>query len=227
MSDGGGPAELLRVWLEAQAGAMEDTAGSAAWERAEGLFQAWVKLLDGFGPNAGGTATPFDPAEWLKPADPTGMVMIESLLSGTGLGGLIGETSDRPGSEFAAYRAALDRLKSMTARAWLASFREFSERSDRLRREARRHGTEPPDWDRLSALWTEISDAEFARTQRSADYIGAQETVLAAGIALRRRVRTRVEELAELLGLPSRREIDDMAEELHALRRQLRGDRRS
>ena len=54
MSEASGPeAEALRLWLEAQAEALSGAARSAGWERAEELFRAWCRLLEGFGPGPG------------------------------------------------------------------------------------------------------------------------------------------------------------------------------
>ena len=221
MSDGGGSrADFMRLWLEAGAEAMGDAQRGAAWDRAEALFQAWTKLLEAAGPNAAATATPFDPSEWLKPADPAGMLLMEGWLSGAGLGGLMGEAG-RPVEEWRAFSKALERHRAMTGAAWLAAFREFAERARRAEADAKRLGKEPPDWSEMTDLWREIADEEFAETQRSEDYLDAQRALLEAGADGGRRLRERIEEVAELIGLPTRAEIDDMAEEIDRLRRAL------
>lgn len=221
MSDGGGAeAELLRLWLEAQGQAL-GAGGGDPWSRAEALFRSWSGTLAGFGPTAAGTASPFDPSGWLKPEGEAGMTLLRGLLGGSGLGAaLAGE--EGPAPEWQAYSAALARHRALTGAAWLAAFSAFAERARRARDDAARHGTPPPDWDGLVAIWREIADREFAATQRRPDFLEAQATLLRAGLDCRRRARERIEAVAELVGLPTRAEVDDLAEQLHALRAELR-----
>ena len=223
MSDGGAnQGDLMRLWLDAQAEAIGDKAGAAVWDRAEALFRAWSDLLSTAGPSAAKTAPPFDPSEWLKPADPSGMAQIGGWLGGA-LGGGTPGSAGRPEEAWHAWTAALNRHREITGAAWLAAFREFAERSRRETADAKRLGTAPPDWQALSALWREIADEEFSRTQRSDEFLATQATLLEAGLACRRRLRERIEVLAELAGMPTRAEVDDMAREIDRLRRELRG----
>lgn len=222
MSEGSGPeAEALRLWLEAQAEAPSGAARSAGWERAEGLFRAWCRLLEGFGPTAASTAAPFDPSEWLKPADQSGMGLLAGWLGGgagaTGDGGASGEAA----VEWRDYLTALERHRTITGAAWLAAFRAFAEESRRAERDAKRLGREPPDWPALVALWQEIADREFAAVQRSDDYLSAQTTLMRAALAARARARAQVEAMAEALGLPTRAEVDELTAEVAELRRAL------
>lgn len=217
--DGETDADRMRRWLEAEAERLGDVAHGAVWQRAEALFQAWSDLISSFGPSAAGTASPFDPSEWLKPANPGSMLILAE--AATGAGGLLREG----GTDRVAWRkwvAALDRHRALTGAAWLAVFREFAERSRRAEADARRHGKPPPDRATLEAMWLQIADAEFARTMTSDDFLTSQRTLLEAGLELRRALRERVEALAELTGLPTRAEVDDMAAELDRLRRDLR-----
>lgn len=221
MSDGGAAqAELLRLWLEAQGKALGGT-GQGAWNSADELFRSWAGLLGAFGPTAAGTATPFDPSEWLKPEGEAGMTLIRGWLGGAGLADLPGGGAG-PAAEWQAYAAALERHRAITGAAWLAAFSEFAERARRARDDAGRHGTDPPDWDDLSRLWRDIADREFAATQRSEEFLEAQTALLRAGLECRRRVRERIEAVADLIGLPTRAEVDDLAEQIHALRAELR-----
>lgn len=220
MSDGGGAgAEMLRLWLETQGKLLRGADGNG-WQRADTVFRAWSGFLESLGPTAAGTATPFDPSEWLKPEGEAGMTLLRGMLGGTGLGGLF--PGDGPVPEWQGYAAALDRHRAITGAAWLAAFRAFAEQARRAREDAIRHGTEPPDWDGLAALWRQIADAEFAATQRSEEFLEAQATLLRAGLECRRLVRERLEAVADLIGLPTRAEVDDLAEQIHALRQEIR-----
>lgn len=219
MSDGSGPeAEALRLWLEAQAETLSGAARSAGWERAEELFRAWCRLLESFGPTAASTAAPFDPSEWLRPADSAGMGLLAGWLGG---GAPTGAASAEPAAEWRDYREALERHRAITGAAWLAAFRAFAEESRRAERDAKRLGGEPPDWPTLVALWQEIADREFAAVQRSDDYLAAQATLMRAALAARARARAEVEAVAEALGLPTRAEVDDLTAEVAELRRAL------
>ena len=220
MSDGGGAeAEALRLWLGAQAEALERMGNAGAWDRAEELFRAWCRLLDGASPTAASTATPFDPSEWLKPAGDAGMGLLAGWLGGGAAGG--GAASGEPAVEWRTYLDAPERHRAITGAAWLAAFREFAE-SRRAERDAKRLGREPPDWPALVALWQDIADREFAAVQRSDDYLAAQATLMRAGLDARARARAQVEAVAEALGLPTRAEVDDLAEQVETLRRALR-----
>lgn len=223
MSDGGqDPSDLIRLWLERQAGAfVVDGASNAAWDRAEGIFRAWNQLASAFGPaTAGGTgAAAFDPSRWMTGADDGIATVLRGVLSSVGLADLPGGGA---GAEsWQRYKAALDRYRAITGAAWLAAFREFAERARRDADDARRHGREPPAWDDLQDLWHRIADREFAETHRSEEFLEAQAALMQAGLDARRQARARVEAVADALGLPTRAEVDDLTETVHALRREV------
>lgn len=224
MAQGSGPgADALRLWLEAQAEALSGAARSAGWDRAEELFRAWCRLLEGFGPTAASTAAPFDPSEWLKPADSAGMGLLAGWLGG---GAGAGRANGEPAVEWRDYLAALERHRAITGAAWLAAFRAFAEEARRAFDDARRHEKPAPGLPELEALWRGIADREFAATQSSMPFLEGQEALLAAALDLRIRLRRDVEAVADLLGLPTRAEVDDMAEAIHQLRREVRALKR-
>lgn len=226
----GTDADLLRLWLDAQPGAASADAGAEVWRRAEELFRSWTRLTQAFGTPSAEAAGLFDPAAWLKPEGEAGLALLSGWLGGRGgpAADPLGQGAERvSGSrEWVAYAAALERHRAITGAAWMAAFREFAERARRLADDARRHGNPAPGWAELETLWREIADAEFAATQRSKPYLEAQATLLAAGLKARARLRAEVEAMAELLGLPTRAEVDDMAEAIHRLRREIRALKR-
>lgn len=226
----GTDADLLRLWLEGQAGTDGPAAAGEVWSRAEELFRSWTRLTQAFGTPTAEVSGLFDPAAWLKPEGEAGLALLSRWLGGPGGPGAdpLAQGAERlSGSrEWATYAAALERHRAITGAAWMAAFRAFAERARRLADDAKRHGTPAPGWAELEALWREIADAEFAATQRSKPYLEAQATLLAAGLKARARLRTEVEAMAELLGLPTRAEVDDMAEAIHTLRRELRALKR-
>lgn len=211
-------ADFMRRWLEAEAARLGNTVADDAWDRAETLFRSWTDLLGPAGPSADG-ANPLDPSDWLQPAGQAGMLLLANAL--TGAAGLPND----PGPDREVWRkwsAALERHRRLIGQAWLEAFRAFVERSRRVAAKARRDGAEPPDGRALEALWRECADERLARTMASKDYLATQRALLEAGLELRRAFGQRLEALAELAGLPSRTEIDDLTAELDRLRREVR-----
>lgn len=216
--DGRDPGDTMRRWFERQAGAFAlDGASSAAWDRAEALYREWTAFagLTGAGSAATRPAGLFDPRRWVATENDASMTVLQGILSTSALG--VPPTGDGADS-WQRYNAALESYRAITGAAWLGAFSTFAERAKRDTDDARRHGQEPPDLDALLGLWREIADHEFAETQCSAEFLETQTALLRAGLQCRRAARDRIEAVAGAIGLPTRSEIDDLTETVHALR---------
>jgi polyhydroxyalkanoate synthase subunit PhaE len=82
--------------------------------------------------------------------------------------------------------------------------------------------TSQQNWRKAFALWSEISNEELIRNQRSSRFLQVQKELLQAGLQLRSRQDDLTEALSEMFGLPTRREFDEVTRQLTELRRELR-----
>src|SRR3954454_6660370 len=79
-----------------------------------------------------------------------------------------------------------------------------------------------PDWREAFAKWSEISNEELIRNQRTDGFLQAQKELLQAGLELRRRQDDVAEAASAMLGLPTRKDFDDVTRQLTELRREVR-----
>ncbi|MGF1445262.1 MAG: poly(R)-hydroxyalkanoic acid synthase subunit PhaE [Pikeienuella sp.] len=217
--------DLLRRWMAANRSLLEGTLAGTAWTRAELLYDAWARFAESWEAAAAArmsgdgaaTGSPFDPAGWLRAQGGGGMADLLRWLEGP----QFAETAEHWRGivsglrEWIAYLAAVEQMKAVLAEAWIRAFRHFAEAASDLPGEAL-------SWTPLLQLWREISGRVANETHRSPEFLAAFRDLLAAETALRRGVRARMEVMAELVGLPTRRELDDVHRSLHALRRELR-----
>jgi len=213
--------DAFRAWMEANRALFESGAGPV-WSQAEALFRAWGGFAEGLaGAHAerhgGPGASPFDPAGWLRGPGTGGMADLMRWLEGPGFADLWTEErrAVRGMREWLAFLTASEQMRTVLGDAWLRTFRDFA---------GRLAAVEGPvgGWEGVLALWQQAADAETARLYRSAAFLAAQRDLMAAETDLRRAIRERVERMAEMVGLPTRREMDDMARTLHAMRREMR-----
>ncbi|GMG82077.1 hypothetical protein LNKW23_12900 [Paralimibaculum aggregatum] len=220
---GEGPgADIFRSWVEAHRALLESGGlAGPVWRQAELLFEAWGRFAENFAEahaarHGGPGASPFDPAGWLRPEGGGGMSDFMRWLEGPELADLWGEprAALKGTREWLAWLAADGQMKAVLGEAWIAAFRRFVEGL------AGEGG--PPGWDAMVARWLAIAEEETARAYRSPAYLAAQRDLIAAETALRAGLRARIETVAELVGLPTRAELDDLHETLHGLRREMR-----
>jgi polyhydroxyalkanoate synthase subunit PhaE len=83
-------------------------------------------------------------------------------------------------------------------------------------------GAPHPDWREAFAKWSEISNEELIRNQRTDGFLQAQKQLLQAGLNLRRRQDDVAEAASAMLGLPTRKDFDDVTRQLTELRREVR-----
>ena len=78
------------------------------------------------------------------------------------------------------------------------------------------------DWREAFAKWSEISNEELIRNQRTDGFLQAQKELLQAGLQLRSRQDDVAEAASAMFGLPTRRDFDDVTRQLTELRREVR-----
>lgn len=79
-----------------------------------------------------------------------------------------------------------------------------------------------PDWREAFAKWSEISNEELIRNQRTDGFLQAQKELLQAGLQLRSRQDDVAEAASAMFGLPTRKDFDDVTRQLTELRREVR-----
>lgn len=215
--------ELSRAFLEG------GEADGPLRARCEELFAAWGRFANAWAEAAGAAAGqapgqpggPFDPTAWLDAGGAGGWGDLWRWFGDTDSAEVWGAERDllRASTEWYAYAAALERYNAVMARAWMKAFGRFAEgMADEVG-----DGTgDKPDWAATQARWQAAADAELAEAQRSEAFLDAQRELLRARLACAKLLRSRVEGLARLLGLPTRTEIDGLHETLHLIRRELR-----
>src|SRR6185312_14559340 len=83
-------------------------------------------------------------------------------------------------------------------------------------------GTPTPDWRAAFAKWSEISNEELIRNQRTDGFLQAQKELLQAGLQLRSRQDDVAEAASAMFGLPTRKDFDDVTRQLTEVRREVR-----
>lgn len=78
------------------------------------------------------------------------------------------------------------------------------------------------DWRKAFSAWSTIANEEMIKNQRSAEFLAAQRDLLRAALDLRKLQQGVADTAADLFGLPSRREVDELSRQLTELRRELR-----
>ena len=85
------------------------------------------------------------------------------------------------------------------------------------------NGSKPaPEWREAFAKWSEISNEELIRNQRSEGFLRSQMELLQSGLKLRARQDDVGEAAAAMFGLPGRKDFDEVTRQLTELRREVR-----
>ena len=117
---------------------------------------------------------------------------------------------------------------SRCASGWRATMRSPPRHGRRRRSGFSRQCPRPvrarptPDWREAFAKWSEISNEELIRNQRTDGFLQAQKELLQAGLQLRSRQDDVAEAASAMFGLPTRRDFDDVTRQLTELRREVR-----
>ena len=101
---------------------------------------------------------------------------------------------------------------------WTEASKRFFEAMSATGRARRR----TPDWREAFAKWSEISNEELIRNQRTDGFLQAQKELLQAGLQLRSRQDDVAEAASAMFGLPTRKDFDDVTRQLTELRREVR-----
>ena len=83
-------------------------------------------------------------------------------------------------------------------------------------------GKSPPNWREAFAEWSEISNEELIRNQRTDGFLQAQKELLQSGLKLRSRQDEVAEAAAAMFGMPGRKDFDEVTRQLTELRREVR-----
>ena len=223
--------DLFQIWLtSSRAFLATEQMTVSLQERCEGLFAAWSRFAQACAEAAGGAqgdadggagGGPFNPAGWLDAAG--GDDLLRWFGDGEGAGPWREQREALTASpQWLAYTAALERTRAVMSAAWLNAFSRFTEEM------ARDHqpGDAIPTWETIQTCWQEAADAELAAAQRAEDFLAAQRDLIRARLDCSALLRGRVEQIAGMLGLPTRAEIDELHQTMHGLKRELRALRK-
>ena len=83
-------------------------------------------------------------------------------------------------------------------------------------------GKSAPNWREAFAEWSEISNEELIRNQRSGSFLHAQKELLQSGLKLRSRQDEVAEAAAAMFGMPGRKDFDEVTRQLTELRWEVR-----
>ncbi len=134
----------------------------------------------------------------------------------------------------------IDRKMAMAFGAWIemrqrlasynaVTFAPWNEASKRFFEAMSTTGTSEtpqPGWREAFAKWSEISNEELIRNQRTDGFLQAQKELLQAGLQLRSRQDDVAEAASAMFGLPTRKDFDDVTRQLTELRREVRALKR-
>jgi hypothetical protein len=137
--------------------------------------------------------------------------------------------------KFAAVYAAMAALRQRSlehqmvmTNAWARAANGFAQRLSATGGAEKGAGrTLPTSWRELTALWIEAVNDELIATQRTEAYLTSQRNLLKASTDLRLAQQEIAAFYAEMFGLPTRAEIDDVHKSVTEMRRELRALQRS
>ena len=116
-------------------------------------------------------------------------------------------------------RQRLASYNAVTAAPWTEASKRFIDAMSA----ATGGGSNPlPDWREAFAKWSEISNEELIRNQRTDNFLHAQKELLQSGLKLRSRQDDVAEAASAMFGLPSRKDFDEVTRQLTELRREVR-----
>jgi polyhydroxyalkanoate synthase subunit PhaE len=116
-------------------------------------------------------------------------------------------------------RQKLASYNAVTATPWTEAAKRFMEAMSAVTD----NGNKPaPEWREAFAKWSEISNEELIRNQRSDGFLRAQKELLQSGLKLRSRQDDVGEAAAAMFGMPGRKDFDEVTRQLTELRREVR-----
>jgi polyhydroxyalkanoate synthesis regulator phasin len=115
-------------------------------------------------------------------------------------------------------RQRLASYNAVAAAPWTEASKRFIEAMSAIGKS----GAAAPDWREAFAKWSEISNEELIRNQRTDGFLQAQKELPQAGLQLRGRQDDIAEAASAMFGLPTRKDFDDVTRQLTELRREVR-----
>jgi polyhydroxyalkanoate synthase subunit PhaE len=115
-------------------------------------------------------------------------------------------------------RQKLSVYNAVTSAPWNEASKRFVDAMSAMTSE----GKPFPNWREAFAKWSEISNEELIRNQRTDSFLQAQKELLQAGLKLRGQQDDVAEAASAMFGLPSRKDFDDVTRQLTELRREVR-----
>jgi hypothetical protein len=116
-------------------------------------------------------------------------------------------------------RQRLASYNAVTAAPWTEASKRFIDAMSA----ATGGGNNPlPNWREAFAKWSEISNEELIRNQRTKGFLQAQKELLQSGLKLRSRQDDVAEAASAMFGLPSRKDFDEVTRQFTELRREVR-----
>jgi hypothetical protein len=116
-------------------------------------------------------------------------------------------------------RQRLASYNAVTAAPWTEASKRFMDAMSA----ATEGGNNPlPSWREAFAKWSEISNEELIRNQRTDGFLQAQKELLQSGLKLRSRQDDVAEAASAMFGVPSRKDFDEVTRQLTELRREVR-----
>jgi hypothetical protein len=116
-------------------------------------------------------------------------------------------------------RQKLASYNAVTATPWTEASKRFLEAMSAATAGG---SNSAPNWREAFAKWSEISNEELIRNQRSDGFLQAQKELLQSGLKLRSRQDDVAEAASAMFGMPGRRDFDEVTRQLTELRREVR-----
>jgi len=161
----------------------------------------------------------FEPQHWLGGADEMGEAL-QRMAEGPRLADLWNDERRMLAISRAwlALRQASLEHNAVMLDAWMRAARAFAA----ALAERNKAGGAPAGWRDTVALWTDTANTVLLETQRGQAYLDSQQRQLRASTEYRLALRDAAEHFGELVGLPTRSEIDELHRTVTQLRRELR-----
>ena len=213
---------------QAQSDATKDLAAASEelWSDAQKQAQDWVKLYGtslGLAGGANGIAQEtlqrmMDPGQLMFVGSDEVTQAVQKLVEGPEFAdlGAFKQQSLKTTKEWMALRDAKAAYRMVTAKAWARAFQTFTDEM-----------TQSPElWKgemrQTLDRWLSIVNDELISTQRTQEFLDAQNALLSAGVAYRLHERKVVEEWCKAYSIPTRTEVDELHKKVHELRREMR-----
>ena len=232
MSDRGtADQDLFQIWLANSrkffaADASDTPMSDSLRQKCAGLFAAWNRFAQTYAEasSVGISGGPFDPIGWLDAAGGSGLGDLWNWFGATEKADTWSEERDAliTSQQWLAYAAALERYRAVMGAAWLKAFKRFTEEMAQDSGEGDKASDGLPGWELIQKRWQHAAGMELAAAQSSEDFLAAQRDLIRTRLDCSALLRRRFERISEILGFPTRAEVDGLHATVHGLKRELR-----